>query len=75
MMYSSAGEIRFRPRKKKSLQTFRDVWLNKFEHICWEKEKVGIDTRPSFKRLYKEIRKDVKVKWKANIRTRLKNVL
>lgn len=60
---SPAGLIIYRPKSVKDTSRFRDRWINKFIHAR------------NFFTLYREIIRNEKVKYRANLHTRLKLLL
>jgi len=69
---SEAGTIDFRPRKSSDLYVFRDRYLNRFEVLARKATEGGKVARELFD-LYEEIRKTFRVKYKANLRTRVRS--
>lgn len=67
---SPAGLIQFKPKTEKDLIKFRDEFVNQFADLA-EKHKISSQTN-EFYSLYAEIRKKYKVKYTANLATRLK---
>ena len=67
---SPAGLIKFKPKSLLLQTRFRDMYINKFAKLV-NKDRRGEDVKKELFRLYREIRKTWKVKYKANLRTRL----
>lgn len=70
-LVSPAGHIIFKPKTDKDIERFRNKYINRFMMI----EKDALDQEDKNKLffcLYEEIRKKEKVKYKANVHTRLK---
>ena len=65
-LVSEAGMIRYKYKSLKDLTKFRDKYLNKFEALICEPE-----TKRIFS-LFRMIRSEFRVSYRANIRTRLK---
>lgn len=63
---SEAGLIKFRPRSVREMADFRDKCINKL--LALKGNRKGL-----FK-LYKDIRKKYRVRYKANLRTRIRSV-
>ena len=63
---SPAGLIVYKPKSLADVTRFRDKWINKFETLSEQKDS------NKFYNLYVEIRKNEKVKYRANLRTRIK---
>lgn len=71
---SPAGLIRFRPKTERALTEFRNIYVNKLWGLH-SRHSQGENVTKDLFRLYKQIRKDYKVSYKANLRTRLKCIL
>lgn len=67
---SSAGLIKYKPKNDKDLQRFRDKYVNQFDVIMMCPND-GLKEKMFFL-LYQEIKKNERVKYKGNIRTRLR---
>lgn len=68
---SPAGRILYKPKDEKDLQRFRNEYINRFDMI----DKDGLDKEDKIKlyfHLYREMRSKEKVKYRANVHTRLK---
>lgn len=69
---SCAGLIQFKAKGVQDLADFRNNWANKF-HVLMEAHYKGVDVSENFFALYGEIlSSNVKVKYTANLRTRLR---
>jgi len=66
---SPAGLIRFKPKTDRDLSKFRDRYINRFEVL---KGLEGSKMIEGYFLLYDEIRACERVKYRANVRTRLK---
>ncbi len=71
---SEAGTIDFRIRNQKDLCRFRDHYLNRFHELIAKHKDGEKITRELFV-LYDEIRRHFRVKYRANVRTRLRSHL
>jgi hypothetical protein len=69
---SEAGTIDFRPRKVSDLCSFRDRYLNRFETLAKRAVNGDVVTRDLFD-LYDDIRKAFRVRYRANLRTRVRS--
>lgn len=69
---SEAGTIDFKPRKMSDLYRFRDRYLNRFETLA-NRITAGESMSRELFDLYDEIRKNFRVKYRANIRTRVRS--
>lgn len=67
-LVSCAGVIEYSPKTENDVARFRDRWINRFEAIRALDLK---DQKAAFFRLFAEIRGSEKVRFKANMRTRL----
>ena len=65
-MNSSAGFIKYKPKKPVDIERFRNNWVNRF---MLEKG----DRKRLFK-LYRELRRQERVSYKANLNTRVKDL-
>jgi hypothetical protein len=75
---SVAGLLVYKPKSLKDLTRFRNEWINRFEQVCrgWPHDNTPVsknDERRLFE-FYEEIRSKEKIKYTANLRTRLKGV-
>jgi len=69
---SCAGLIQYKAKGVQDLADFRNNWANKF-HILVDAHGRGLDVTDNFFNLYGDIlRSNVQVKYKANLRTRLR---
>jgi hypothetical protein len=69
---SSAGQLRFKPRSVDEATRFRNEWVNAFDFLV-QKHGRGEDVRRSMFLLYAAIRCEVpRVRWKANLDTRVR---
>lgn len=69
---SCAGVIQFKAKGVQELADFRNKWANKF-HTLVEAHNRGVDVSNNFFILYGDIlASNVKIKYRANIRTRLR---
>ena len=69
---SCAGLLSFHTKNHVELSRYRDNWANKFGALL-DAHKNGVDVRDNFFKLYAQIlSSNVKVKYKANVRTRLR---
>jgi len=71
-MISPAGVIKYKPNKDIDLTEFRNKYINTFQSLVDLHGKWGIERE--FFVLYNNIKKDYKVKYKANIGTRLRGL-
>ena len=71
-LVSCAGHLIFTPKKEFEIAVFRDKYISRFEKI---KTLSPAEQRLLFFRLFNEIRATERVKWKANLRTRLCSLL
>ena len=62
---SIAGHITYKPKSQKDLDRFRNVWVNRLS---------ANHDRKSLAYCYKQISKEFRVKYRANLITRAKNV-
>ena len=67
-----AGQIKWRP-KNTMPGKFRDKYINMVDILAKKRQEGRDITRDSFK-LYRQMRKDFKVSYSANIRTRVRGV-
>ena len=65
---SVAGLIKYKPKDQKDIARFRDKWVNRFEQAKERGER-------SLFQLYKELRSEERVKYSANLRTRLRGAI
>jgi hypothetical protein len=71
---SPAGLIRYKPKDQRDAARFRDKWINRFEAIKTHSlDQKDLKIQMIF--LYREIRKNEKVSFKANLHTRLRGGL
>lgn len=69
---SEAGTIDFKPKKPADLYMFRDRYLNRFD-VLSRKASEGAEVARELFDLYEEIRKNFRVKYRANLRTRVRS--
>lgn len=69
---SEAGVLVYKPKKEHLISKFRNDIINRFEAIM---ENEGPSKTKDIYRLYAEARKDYKVTWRANARTRLRSLI
>jgi hypothetical protein len=70
-LVSCAGHIIYKPKTEVDVSRFRDKWISRFEKI---RALTHDEQRTLFFRLFQEIRSTEKVKYRANLRTRLCNL-
>jgi len=66
---SEAGLIKYRPKDNEDLTSFRDKFLNPV-HVLASRKKSGLDISQEIFSLYRRIKKEYWVSYKANLRTR-----
>ena len=71
---SPAGLIKYKPKDHKDAARFRDKWINKFDQIK-ENSLNQKDIKIQMHYLYREIRQNEKVSYKANFHTRVRGKL
>jgi hypothetical protein len=68
---SVAGLLKYKPKNLADLTRFRNEWINRFDQL--RNTGSGTFEKKLFE-FYEEIRSQEKIKYKANLRTRLKGV-
>jgi len=68
---SELGTLIYRSDKAREISRFRNKWINRFDSICKNFENEKKITRELF-RFYREIREESGVKYRANLRSRLR---
>jgi len=69
---TEAGLIQFRPKDHVQLNSFRDKYLNRIVAVS---QRPGKERRSELFDIYKEIRRDRVVRFRANVRTRVEGML
>jgi hypothetical protein len=67
---SPAGLIKYKPKTMNAQTVFRNRFINEFAKLMGRDTR-GQDIRKDLFRLYRQIKKEYKVSYKANFRTRL----
>jgi len=73
IIHTEMGGLRFRPDGPQEISKFRDKYINQIQALMTRKLS-GEDISGALYDLYKEIRKNYRVSYSGNFRTRLKGV-
>jgi len=71
---SCVGQIRYKPKTTNELTAFRDKYINQVD-LLRNIEMAGRPVTRKLFNLYREIKKNHRVRYKANIHTRVKGLL
>jgi len=68
---SAAGLLIYKPKSTNDLNRFRDKWINKIS-VLFELSNRGMNIKKDIFELYHQVRTDEKIRYRSNLRTRLK---